>query len=142
MTFKIVFEDNIEFIVSQDIINKSSVLQSMFIDRTTISIYDIEPHIFKHILTFITYTVNSNTTQLEQNQFIKDMVSNMDCNTLIDLIHGSKLLEIDTLVNVVGGIFKSIVQNNSVSDIRKIFRIKNDFTVEEEIQVEQSFKWF
>lgn len=142
--YKIVLYDNIDFYVESEVIEKSKTLQSMFRDPSTkqykpsIVIPDIDGQIFSHILAFIRYRA---INEKDNDDFAKKLVENMDCVTLINVIHAANILDIKPLVKISGDRFKWIVKNNDVNGIRKIFKIKNDFSLEEEAQIEHNFEW-
>ena len=140
--YKITVNDGVDFYVELEIINKSSTLKSLFKDnhmnqyKNSIIIPNIDSQTFTHILAFM-----RNYSDLTNSEYADKMIDNMNCNTLMDIIHAANLLDIKPLVEIGGNRFKNIINNNDINDIRKIFKIKNDFTAEEQLQIDHNFKW-
>ena len=143
--YKITVNDGVDFYVEFEVINKSSTLKSLFTDnhtrkfKSSIILPNIDANIFTHVLSFVRFTLFNDDTST--NEYGEKIIDNMNCNSLMDIIHAANFLDIKQLVEISGNKFKSIINDNDVNGIRKIFKIKNDFTTEEQLQIDHNFKW-
>ena len=120
--YKIIFPDNIEFIVNAREINKSPKLRSLFMIpcnnkfKEEIVINDIDYKIFSYIISFIKHMIND-----EENykQKIEETVNSMDGNELIDFTKVADFFGMTEFIDIVENRFKKLLETNDLQSIRK-----------------------
>ncbi|KAJ2722135.1 hypothetical protein GGI07_003521 [Coemansia sp. Benny D115] len=65
----------------------------------------------------------------------------VDQGTLFDMFLAANFLDIQPLLDVIGYTVAQMMKGKSVEEIRDTFKVKNDFTPEEEAQVRKENSW-
>ncbi|XP_021773392.1 SKP1-like protein 1A [Chenopodium quinoa] len=80
------------------------------------------------------------TTEDEIKQWDKDFLK-VDQDTLIQLILASNYLGIKGLLDLTCQAIADIMQSKTAEEVRKMFNIVNDFTSEEEAEIQRENEW-
>ncbi|KAL3504089.1 hypothetical protein ACH5RR_033930 [Cinchona calisaya] len=74
-------------------------------------------------------------------KFDEKFVDELNLNDLYDLLKASNYLEITKLLNLLCQKVASMIKGKKPEEIRRIFNIKNDFTPEEEEEINRQNPW-
>jgi S-phase kinase-associated protein 1 len=132
--------------VATDIINKSSLVQSMIDDAPdsdeVIPLPNVKKVILEKIVTFCTYAKDNPTPEIEKplrSSNLADVVPQwyaqfveLEQETLFELILAANYMDIKPLLELSCAKVASMIKGKSIPEIRKFFNIENDFTPEEE----------
>ena len=66
---------------------------------------------------------------------------NLEQETLFELVMAANYLDIKALLELSCAKVASLIKNKSVQEIRTFFNIENDFTPEEEAQIQEENRW-
>ena len=66
---------------------------------------------------------------------------NLEQETLFELVMAANYLDIKSLLELSCAKVASLIKNKSVQEIRQFFNIENDFTPEEEAQIQEENRW-
>lgn len=125
--FIVISSDNKEFTVDQSVINYSPKLKTLLFEQSNndycnvIHINVINSLTLSHIITFIKYNLNVKNC----DKFNKNYINNLDFDSLIDIILGSKYLEINIIYELSTKRLLNTIRKTP-EEIRKIFNIDND----------------
>lgn len=142
--FKIVLENG-EVVVSNDILKNIPFTKDL-IDKNQFNVinnvpiiylHGINPTIFSHIVTLIKICLSNPVDKTIKVNFIK----NMNVSTLFDFILVCNKLGLDEFKNLGVNKFRDVFDNNSVEGIRETLKIQNDFTEEEQINIDKDNEW-
>ena len=107
-------------------------------DKYIIGMKTIDPTIFSHIINVVKKKIDD-CQNLEEYQ--KDYINKLHPSLLIEFIHTANLFELYDLQVLSSERFKRLINENDVSHIRDIFKIKNDFAPEEEKNIQKDNEW-
>ena len=103
----------------------------------------VESYILEKVITYCDYhTINNTDTQEIKDTWDHTFVANMDDNTLFDLILAANFLDIKSLLDLCcKQVANYIKECKTPQEIRRRFNIKNDFTPEEETEIQKENAW-
>ncbi|CAH6421846.1 Hypothetical protein KVN_LOCUS534 [uncultured virus] len=128
MKFKILLPDDVEYFIELEILEKIPVfLELLKYDKEMkeINLPYIDGNIFSTIIMYLRYSIID-----PNHKFIVSMFDSLPLKIIIDLIIAANNLGITNLVELLGENFRKIIKENNISDIRKIFKISEDFTID------------
>jgi len=70
-----------------------------------------------------------------------DYCTKIDTKTLFDIILAANYLNIQPLLDLTCHGIASLIKNQSIEDIRKLFKIENDFTKEDMEKIQKENAW-
>ncbi|XP_021756181.1 SKP1-like protein 1A [Chenopodium quinoa] len=91
----------------------------------------------KHV---VANSPESETTEDELKQWDKDFLK-VDQETLFELILAANYLDIKSLLDLTCQAIADIIKSKTPEEVRKIFNIVNDFTLEEEAEIRREHQW-
>ena len=84
---------------------------------------------------------NSELNEVEKENYMLEFLSNIDQQTLFEVILASNFLDIPKLLDNSCQLVANMIKSKTPEEIRTLFNIKNDFTPEEEEQIRRENEW-
>lgn len=136
--YNVILDNSYDMTETEDILNKIPFIKNIIDehkfdtsqDKFVINLNNVNPVVFGHIITLIKYNISN--TQYNKEIFNNNFIKNMNINTLIDFIILTHHFKLDEYKKLASNRFMNIFNTNDVDGIRKEFNIKNDFSVEEQ----------
>lgn len=136
--YKITFPNGMDLPVEQYMVDESSTLKQLFLDKDIVEVKNIDPKTFNIIISCMRYYyVNQNSN----NELIIKMINNLELDNLIEFVLAVGYLKIEYLINIASARFKNILNNNSVEGIRTIFKLNDDLNEQEKEMIKNDCLW-
>ena len=149
----LISSDNEKFEISSKAAKRSTVVNNVlesYPEDSEIPIPNVKSNILKKIIEYLNHYENEEPLTIIKplkNNF-KDCVSewdynfvNQDQNTIFEIILGANYMDIKPLLEVSCAKIASMINGKTTEEIRKTFDIQNDFTPEEEKQIQEEDKY-
>ena len=107
-------------------------------DKYVIGMKTINSVIFSHIIHLVKKKIDERNN-LEE--FQEKYIYSLHPSLLIEFIHTTNIFELYDLQRIASTRFRKLINENSVDHIRDIFKIKNDFTPDEENNIKKDNDW-
>jgi len=102
----------------------------------------VESSILKLVIKYCDYHTINNTDTQEKDKWNHTFVTDMDDNTLFNIILAANYLDIKSLLDLCcKQVANYIKECKTPQEIRRRFNIKNDFTPEEEEEIRKENAW-
>ena len=142
----LVSNDGQEYSASQAAVEKCQTVKDSIEDvgvDTPIPLPNVTGDILKKVLTYAKYDLEHPEVENDkkeisewENQFLE-----MDQTTLFSMILAANYLNYPRLLDLCCKSVANMIKGKTVEEIRKVFNVQNDFTEEEEKQVEAESEW-
>lgn len=136
---KIIFSDEIEFFLSAQIIDKIPKIKKILEEekQEVIIFNNFDAKLFSYILSCVKYKLVSPN----ENDFIDDLVKNMDFEILANLLIAANFLELKFLEETISSLLLNIINNEPVEGIRNKFKLTDDLTESDMKIIEEFYRW-
>ena len=140
--------------ISSKAVQKSVILKGLiedYPDHVEFPVNNVKGNILKKIIDYLEYYKDKEPKQIEKplpSTKFEECVdpwdfeyTNLELELLFELILGANYLDIKPLLELTTAKVAYLIQGKSTEGMREFFRIKNDFTPEEEQQIQEERKW-
>ncbi|EPZ36463.1 E3 ubiquitin ligase SCF complex, Skp subunit [Rozella allomycis CSF55] len=141
--------DNKEFVVDNDIAERSILIKNMLGDlgdsEATIPLPKVSGAILSKIIEYMTY--HRNDPPASDDDTVTDITAwdsefiKLDQGTLFEIILAANYMDIKSLLDLGCKHVADMIKGKSVEELRTLFSIENDFTPEEEERIRKENSW-
>ena len=153
-TVKLLCNDGETVEVPVNVAEKSVLIKGLIEDSGTeeeIPLPQIKKPILEKIIVFCTRMLDHQPPEIDKPLSHNDMYQvvdqwhadyvNLEQEELFELVMAANYLDIKPLLELSCAKVASQIKNKSVKEIRQYFNIENDFTPEEEAQIQEENRW-
>ena len=149
----LISSDNEKYEISSKAAKRSTVISNVlesYPEDSEIPIPNVTSKILKVIIEYLNHYENEEPSIIEKplknnfrecvNEWDYDFV-NKDKDTIFEIILGANYMDIKPLLEVTCAKIASMINGKTTEEIREIFDIENDFSPEEEKQIQEEDKY-
>ena len=148
-------KDEVEIKVDSEVAKQSVFIKGVIDDSGTdevIPLPSVEAKVLKKILEYCEHICTHPPPQIDKplksikldeltSKYYADFIDFSDKNDLFDIVIAANYLDIASLVGLGCAKIASKVKDRPIQEAREFFDIENDFTPEEEEQIEKECAW-
>ena len=146
--------DGQKFEISSKAVQKSVLVKGIiedYPDDAEVPLNNVKGNILQKIKEYLEHYENEEPKQIERplpSQKFEECVDpwdfkyiDVELELIFELILGANYMDIKPLLELASAKVASLIKGKSTEEIRKLFSIQNDFTPEEEQQIQEENKW-
>ena len=146
--------DGQKFEISSKAVQKSVLVKGIiedYPDDAEVPLNNVKGNILQKIKEYLEHYENEEPKQIEKplpDKKFEECVDSWDfkyidveLELIFELILGANYMDIKPLLELASAKVASLIKGKSTEEIRKLFGIQNDFTPEEEQQIQEENKW-
>ncbi|KAI3714576.1 hypothetical protein L6452_21533 [Arctium lappa] len=134
--------DNQLFTIEEELAVQSITIKNALSSENRASSAFVLPlsNVHSKTLSLVIQFLHKQASVAEDDLKIK-FVEELDISTLLDLLNAASYLHIKSLLDVVCEKLADLIMDKPVEEVREIFKMRNDYTSEEEKSLRESYAW-
>lgn len=147
MAVVLVSSDNMEFKVDEDVANKFVTVKNLMEDIGSdgaIPLTEVDSKTLEKVITYTKYHLENPFTQNEDEKYMTswdEQFCNVDRDTIFALVLAANYLDYKELLETTTQKIADMIKGKTPEQIRELFQIENDFTLDELEQVRKENQW-
>ena len=147
MAVVLVSSDNMEFKVDEDVANKFVTVKNLMEDIGSdgaIPLTEVESKILEKVIVYTKYHLENPFTQNEDEKYMTswdEQFCNVDRDTIFALVLAANYLDYKELLETTTQKIADMIKGKTPEQIRELFQIQSDFTLDELEQVRKENQW-
>ncbi|KAI8539776.1 hypothetical protein RHMOL_Rhmol09G0208900 [Rhododendron molle] len=139
--------DGEEFLIEKHVALQSTLIQAMLdSDCSSADVIPLPKIDARTLALVLDYCkkhagASSSSKQEELNGFDSEFLKDMDIGALFNLVLAANFMEIKGLLDVVAQKIADTIKDKPHQEVREMFHVENDYTLEEEAAVREENKW-